>query len=61
MTSLPLLPSGNKARGGGEAGSGEQPSGVDGDRRGEVHQADGLRPPGQDLSGTGVLALLLHW
>ena len=49
------LPSaGGEARGGGEAGPGEQPLGVVGDRRGEVHQADGLCPPGQNISGAGT-------
>lgn len=52
---LASLPSaGCEAGGGGEVGSGEQPAGVVGDRCGEVHQADGLRAPGQDISGAGT-------
>lgn len=52
------LPSaGDEARGGGETGPGEQPVGVDGDRRGEVHQADGLRALGQNISGAGTVVL----
>lgn len=52
------LPSaGDEARGGGETGPGEQPVGVDGDRRGEVHQADGLCALGQNISGAGTVVL----
>ena len=50
-----LLSAGCEAGGGGgKVGSGEQPTGVVSDGCGEVHQADGLRTPGQNISGAGT-------
>ena len=45
---------GCEAGGGGKVGFGEQPAGVVGDGCGEVHQADGLRASGQNISGAGT-------
>ena len=49
-----LLSAGCEAGGGGKVGFGEQPAGVVGDGCGEVHQADGLRASGQNISGAGT-------